>query len=87
MGCWFVYVIIVIIETATSTKKMRKLMKVELSDSEREYLADKIFWDWKHAEIAVLAISLQKNNEKAIKRIREEEKRLRNFYERLKHPQ
>lgn len=28
-------------------------MKIELSNGERDYLADKTFWDWKRAEVDV----------------------------------
>lgn len=59
-------------------------MKIELSDDERNYLADKTFWDWKRAEIDVMSIPLLfKNNKKAAKKIREVEKFYKDLYKRL----
>lgn len=60
-------------------------MKIELSDYERDYLADKTFWDWKRAEIDVMSIPLFfKSNKKAAKKIREIEKFYRDLYNKLK---
>ena len=35
-------------------------MKIELTEDEANYLANKIFWDWKQAEIDVRQIKLVK---------------------------
>lgn len=60
-------------------------MKVKLSDDEREYLADKTFWDWKRAEADVLSIPLLfKDNKKATKKILEAEKFYKDLYNKLK---
>jgi TRAP-type C4-dicarboxylate transport system substrate-binding protein len=57
---------------------------VKLSDHERDYLADKTFWDWKRAEIDVMSIPLLfKDNKKAAKKIREVEKFYKDLYKRL----
>lgn len=59
-------------------------MKIELSKAERDYLADKTFWDWKRAEIDVMSIPiLFKDNKKAAKKILEVEKFYKNLYKRL----
>lgn len=58
---------------------------VKLSDYERDYLADKTFWDWKRAEVDVMSIPLLfKGNKKAAKKIREVEKFYRDLYNKLK---
>lgn len=60
-------------------------MKIELSDNERDYLADKVFWDWKRAEIDVMSIPLLfKCNKKADKKIRAVEKFYKDLYNKLK---
>ena len=60
-------------------------MKIELSDDERDYLADKVFWDWKRAEVDVISIPLLfKGNKKAAKKIREVEKFYKDLYNKLK---
>lgn len=33
-------------------------MKIDLTEREREYLADKVFWDWKRAEVDTWLIPL-----------------------------
>lgn len=59
-------------------------MKIELSETECDYLADKTFWDWKRAEIDVWSIPLLfKDNKKAAKKIKEVEKFYRDLYEKL----
>lgn len=59
-------------------------MKIELSKAERDYLADKTFWDWKRAEIDVMSIPvLFKDNKKAAEKILEVEKFYKNLYKRL----
>lgn len=60
-------------------------MKIELSDDERYYLADKVFWDWKRAEIDVMSIPLLfRHNKKAAKKIRAVEKFYRDLYDKLR---
>ena len=59
-------------------------MKIELSKAERDYLADKTFWDWKRAEIDVMSIPvLFKDNKKAAEKILEVEKFYKNLYKKL----
>lgn len=59
-------------------------MKIELSETECDYLADKAFWDWKRAEIDVWSIPLLfKGNKKAAKKIKETEKFYKDLYEKL----
>ena len=59
-------------------------MKIELSKAERDYLADKTFWDWKRAEIDVMSIPvLFKGNKKAAEKILAVEKFYKNLYKRL----
>lgn len=59
-------------------------MKYELSAEEREYLADKTFWDWKRAEIDVRTANISsKGNKQYMKMVEEEERFLRELYNKL----
>lgn len=58
-------------------------MKVELTDDEREYLADKAFWDSKYAEVDCWAAKYSKNK-KAIKHAKEVYDWYNNLYHKLK---
>lgn len=58
---------------------------VKLSDDERDYLADKTFWDWKRAEIDVMCTKAPWiENEEAKKYFAEQEKFYKDLYNRLK---
>lgn len=60
-------------------------MKIELSDDERDYLADKTFWDWKRAEIDVMCTKAPWiENKEAKKYFAEQEKFYKDLYNRLK---
>lgn len=57
----------------------------KLSDDEREYLADKTFWDWKRAEIdAMLVKDPRIGSEKARKYWVEQERFYHELYDKLK---
>ena len=43
-------------------------MKIDLTEEEADYLADKTFWDWKRAEIDTWAIDIRPCPKEAIKR-------------------
>ena len=49
-------------------------MKIELTDAEADYLADKTFWDWKRAEIDAWSIGPLHIKGKLAKIIKKEEK-------------
>lgn len=60
-------------------------MKIELSDDERDYLADKTFWDWKRAEIDVMCTKAPWiENEEAKEYFAEQEKFYKDLYNKLK---
>ena len=60
-------------------------MKVELTDDEREYLAEKAFWDSKYAEVDCwTAEYIHKNNKKAIKHTKEVYDWYNNLYHKFK---
>ena len=64
---------------------MIRKTKIALTDDERDYLADKAFWDWKRAETDVMTIPLLfKGNKKVAKRIRDAEKFYKDLYGKLK---
>lgn len=64
---------------------MIRKTKIALTDDERDYLADKAFWDWKRAEVDVMSIPLLfKDNKKAAKKILEVEKFYKDLYNKLK---
>lgn len=56
-------------------------MKVELGKAEREYLADKTFWDWQRAKIDVMSAPLIYNGDKRIVKAFKEDERF--FYDLL----
>lgn len=58
-------------------------MKVELTDKEMEYLQNKVFCDWKRAEIDTWSIGPLKLKGKIVKIIKAEEKWYRELYEKL----
>lgn len=58
-------------------------MKVELTEKEADYLADKTFWDWKRAEIDVWSIGPLHIKGKLAKIIKKEEKWYRDLYVKL----
>lgn len=59
-------------------------MKIELSAEEREYLADKTFWDWKRAEIdAMSAPLIFKDDSQLAKAAKEDERFLRELHNKL----
>ena len=58
---------------------------VKLSDDERDYLADKTFWDWKRAEVDVMCTKAPWiEDEEAKKYFAEQEKFYKDLYNRLK---
>lgn len=58
---------------------------VKLSDDERDYLADKTFWDWKRAEIDVMFVKDPRiASNKARKYWAEQEKFYKDLYNKLK---
>lgn len=58
-------------------------MKIELTENEADYLADKTFWDWKRAEIDLWSIEPLHIKGKLAKKIKEEEKWYKNLYLKL----
>ena len=56
---------------------------MELTKDELEYLADKVFWDWKRAEIDLWSIGPLHIKGKLAKKIKEEEKWYRDLYVKL----
>ena len=58
-------------------------MKIELTDNDTEYLQDKVFWDWKRAEIDTWSIGPLKLKGKIAKTIKTEEKWYRELYKKL----
>ena len=56
---------------------------MKLTKDEKEYLADKVFWDWKRSEVDVWSIDLLQLPEKRAKQIRAEEKWYKSLYEKL----
>lgn len=60
-------------------------MKIELSDDERGYLADKTFWDWKRAEVDVMFVKDPRiASDKVRKYWAEQEKFYKDLYNKLK---
>ena len=60
-------------------------MKIELSDDERDYLADKTFWDWKRAEIDVMFVKDPRIASDKVRRYwAEQEKFYKDLYNKLK---
>lgn len=55
---------------------------MKLTKEEAEFLADKVFWEWKYAEVDVWSAEFSKNEE-AIKHCKKEEAWYKNLYERL----
>ena len=55
-------------------------MKIDLTEEEADYLADKTFWDWKRAEIDTWAIDIRPCPKEAIKRVKATEKWYRDLY-------
>lgn len=69
----------------TSEKHWESQMKIELSDDERDYLADKTFWDWKRAEVDVMCTRAPWiENEEAKKYFAGQEKFYKDLYNKLK---
>lgn len=58
-------------------------MKIELTEDEANYLADKTFWDWKRAEIDVWQIKLFNLPKKRAKKILANEAWYKNLYLKL----
>ena len=58
-------------------------MSIELTDEEREYLADKVFWDSKYAEVDCWTAEFRENK-KAIKHAKEVYDWYNNLYHKLK---
>lgn len=58
-------------------------MKIELTEDEANYLADKIFWDWKRAEIDVWQIKMVKMPKGRAKKILANEAWYKNLYHKL----
>lgn len=51
-------------------------MKIDLTEREREYLANKVFWDWKYAEIDTWLVHLHPEAKEGIEKAN-------NFYKNL----
>lgn len=58
-------------------------MKIELTKDEMNYLADKVFWDWKRAEIDVWQIKIFNPPKKRAKQILANEAWYRKLYIKL----
>lgn len=56
---------------------------MNLTKDEKEYLADKVFWDWKRAEIDVWQTKMFTLPEKRVKRILADEAWYKNLYLKL----
>lgn len=64
---------------------MIRKTKIALTDDERDYLADKTFWDWKRAEVDVMYTKAPSIlNEEAKKYFAEQEKFYKDLYNKLK---
>lgn len=64
---------------------MIRKTKIALTDDERDYLADKTFWDWKRAEVDVMFVRDPRiASDKARKYWAEQEKFYKDLYNKLK---
>lgn len=58
-------------------------MRIELTEDEANYLANKTFWDWKRAEIDVWQIKMVKMPKGRVKKILANEAWYKNLYHKL----
>lgn len=64
---------------------MIRKAEIALTDDERDYLADKAFWDWKRAEIDVLFVKDPRIGNKGARKFwAEQEKFYKDLYNKLK---
>lgn len=63
---------------------MTRKTKITLTNDERDYLADKTFWDWKRAEVDAMCVKAPwVANEKAREYFAEQEKFYKDLYNKL----